>query len=47
VNAEGALRFADWLVSDEAQRLIQSFGVDRYGASLFFPNSDQWRAKRP
>jgi tungstate transport system substrate-binding protein len=44
VNADGALRFADWLVSEEAQRIIQTFGVDRYGASLFFPNSDLWRA---
>jgi tungstate transport system substrate-binding protein len=46
INAEGALRFADWLVSAEAQRLIQAFGVERYGAPLFFPNADQWRAKR-
>jgi tungstate transport system substrate-binding protein len=46
VNAEGARRFADWLVSEEAQRLIQAFGVDRYGESLFFPNSDLWRATR-
>jgi tungstate transport system substrate-binding protein len=37
--------FADWLVSDEAQDIIKQFGVDRYGAALFFPNSDQWRQK--
>jgi tungstate transport system substrate-binding protein len=47
VNADGALRFADWLVSEEAQRIIQTFGVDRYGAPQFFPNSDLWRAKHP
>lgn len=46
VNAEGARRFADWLVAEEAQRLIQAFGVERYGESLFFPNSDLWRATR-
>ena len=46
-NATGALAFVDWLVSDEAQRLIRSFGVDRYGESLFFPNSDEWRKKHP
>jgi hypothetical protein len=34
-------------VSDEAQRIIQTFGVERYGAPLFFPNADAWRAKRP
>lgn len=44
VNADGARRFADWLVSEEARKLIQTFGVERYGESLFFPNSDLWRA---
>ncbi len=46
-NAAGAKAFVDWLVSDEAQRLIKSFGVDRYGESLFFPNSEEWRRKNP
>ena len=46
-NAAGATAFLDWLVSDEAQHLIQSFGVDQYGESLFFPNSDEWRKKNP
>jgi tungstate transport system substrate-binding protein len=45
VNADGARRFADWLVSDEAQRLIAAFGVDRYGEPLFFPNAEGWRTK--
>ncbi len=46
-NAAGAKAFMDWLVSDDAQTRIQSFGVDRYGGSLFFPNSAEWRAKHP
>lgn len=46
-NADGARRFADWLVSDEAQRLIQIFGVGRFGEPLFFPNADTWRKKPP
>lgn len=45
VNAEGARAFQDWLVSDEAQRIIQAFEVDRYGEPLFFPNSDDWRKR--
>lgn len=45
VSAAPAKAFVDWLVSDEAQRLIQGFGVDRYGEPLFFPNSDEWREK--
>lgn len=46
-NAAAAKAFVDWLVSEEAQRLIKSFGVERYGESLFFPNSDEWRKKNP
>jgi tungstate transport system substrate-binding protein len=46
-NVAGAQAFVDWLVSDEAQRVIKSFGVDQYGESLFFPNSDEWRKKNP
>jgi tungstate transport system substrate-binding protein len=45
VSVDAVKAFVDWLVSDEAQRLIQGFGVDRYGEPLFFPNSDEWRAK--
>lgn len=46
-NAAEAKAFVDWLVSDQAQRVIKSFGVDQYGESLFFPNSDEWRKKNP
>jgi tungstate transport system substrate-binding protein len=46
-NTAGAKDFVDWLVSDEAQRLIKSFGVTQYGESLFFPNSEEWRRKNP
>ena len=45
VNAEGARAFQEWLVSDEAQRLIKTFEVERYGEPLFFPNSDDWRKR--
>jgi len=45
VNAEGARGFQEWLVSDEAQRIIEAFEVDRYGEPLFFPNSDDWRKR--
>lgn len=39
VNAAGAKAFIDWLVGDEAQGIIRSFGVDTYGSPLFFPNA--------
>ncbi len=42
-NAAGAKAFGAWLVSGEAQRLIESCEKDRDGALLLFPNSDEWR----
>lgn len=39
VNAAGADAFADHLVSPEAQRVIGSFGVDKFGEPLFFPDA--------
>ncbi len=39
VHAAGALRLADWLTSPEAQDIIRTFGVDKYGEPLFFPNA--------
>ncbi len=45
IHQNEALRFADWVVSDEAQVLIRDFGKDKYGQPLFFPNSDQWNSK--
>lgn len=42
-NAAGAKAFVAWLVSGEAQRLIESFEKDRDGESLLFPDSDEWR----
>ncbi|MBP3730564.1 MAG: substrate-binding domain-containing protein [Mailhella sp.] len=45
IHKEEALKFADWVVGDEAQTIIRDFGKDKYGQPLFFPNSDQWNAK--
>jgi tungstate transport system substrate-binding protein len=39
VNAAGAKAFADFMVSKEGQALIGKFGVDRFGAPLFFPDA--------
>ncbi|HEY9089583.1 MAG TPA: substrate-binding domain-containing protein [Anaerolineaceae bacterium] len=40
-NVEGARAFAQFLVSDEAQKLIGAFGVDKYGQQLFVPDADK------
>ena len=39
VNAAGAKAFADFMVADEAQKTIGGFGVEKYGAPLFFPDA--------
>ena len=39
VNAAGGKAFANFLVSPEAQAVIKSFGVDKYGEPLFFPDA--------
>ncbi len=39
VNLAGANALAEYLVSTETQRLIGSFGVDKYGQPLFFPDA--------
>jgi tungstate transport system substrate-binding protein len=39
VNAAGANALTDYLTSPETQRLIASFGVDKYGEPLFFPDA--------
>lgn len=38
-NPEGAEAFADWIVSDDAQRLIGGYGLEEYGEPLFVPNA--------
>jgi tungstate transport system substrate-binding protein len=40
VNAAGGRAFADFMVSPEAQGLIKSFGVEKFGQPLFVPVAD-------
>lgn len=39
VNAAGGKAFADFMISPKAQTVIGHFGVDKYGAPLFFPDA--------
>jgi tungstate transport system substrate-binding protein len=39
VNAQGGTAFADFMVSPEAQEAIRTFGVEKYGGPLFFPDA--------
>jgi tungstate transport system substrate-binding protein len=39
VNAAGGKAFADFMVSPAAQEVIKSFGVDKFGEPLFYPDA--------
>ncbi|HVN96910.1 MAG TPA: substrate-binding domain-containing protein [Syntrophorhabdaceae bacterium] len=39
VNVEGAKAFSDFMVSQQTQGLIKTFGVEKFGAPLFFPDA--------
>ncbi|HWS23636.1 MAG TPA: substrate-binding domain-containing protein [Anaerolineales bacterium] len=41
INYQGALDFMNFLISAETQATIGEFGVDKYGAPLFFPDADK------
>lgn len=39
-NQEGGQAFFDWIVSDEGQEVIGTYGVEEYGEPLFIPNAE-------
>jgi tungstate transport system substrate-binding protein len=39
VNASGGKAFADFMVSTEVQAVIKTFGVEKFGEPLFFPDA--------
>jgi tungstate transport system substrate-binding protein len=39
VNAEGGKAFADFMVAKKSQEIIGRFGVEKFGAPLFFPDA--------
>ncbi|WP_273378641.1 substrate-binding domain-containing protein [Symbiobacterium thermophilum] len=39
VNAEGAKAFVEFMVDPEVQEIIRTYGVDKYGEPLFFPDA--------
>jgi tungstate transport system substrate-binding protein len=44
-NEPEVAAFTRWLTDpNKGQKIIQSFGVEKFGAPLFFPNSKEWRA---
>jgi len=44
-NYQDAMTFVKWLTDPaNGQMIIEDFGKEKYGAPLFFPNSDEWQA---
>lgn len=39
INVAGGKAFADFMVSKEAQNVIKTFGVQKFGSPLFFPDA--------
>jgi tungstate transport system substrate-binding protein len=39
VNTAGAKAFSDFMISRETQDMIKTFGVDKFGSPLFFPDA--------
>ena len=39
VNAQGGRAFADFMVARKSQEIIGRFGIDKFGAALFFPDA--------
>ena len=39
VNVAGSKAFADFMVSKETQEIVKTFGVDKFGSPLFFPDA--------
>ena len=47
VNATDTMRFVNWLTDPKkGQAVIQDFGKEKYGAPLFFPNSEDWQKSK-
>ena len=38
INVAGGKAFADFIVSKETQDIIKTFGIDKFGSPLFFPD---------
>jgi tungstate transport system substrate-binding protein len=39
VNKEGAKAFADFMVAKDTQAIIKTFGIEKFGSPLFFPDA--------
>jgi len=47
VKFDLAMQFVKWLNSVETQQKIGDYGKDKFGQSLFYPSSVEWKAAHP
>lgn len=40
INYEGAMAFYNFIISPDVQKVIETFGMDKYGQPLFFPDAE-------
>lgn len=45
INSVGAKAFVDFMIAHETQEIIRTFGVDKYGQPLFFPDAGKTEAE--
>jgi tungstate transport system substrate-binding protein len=46
-NYDDVMVFVKWMTSPKkGQKIVRDFGKDKYGSSLFFPNSKEWRVSQ-
>lgn len=43
IQGDLANQFIDWIISVPTQEMIEQFGVEEFGQSLFIPDSEPWR----
>jgi len=47
VKYDLAMQFVKWITSVDEQQKIGDFGKDKFGQSLFYPSSAEWKAAHP
>lgn len=47
VKYDLAMQFIKWITSVDEQQKIGDYGKDKYGQSLFYPSSAEWKAAHP
>ncbi len=47
VNYDLAMKFVNWIISVDEQKVIGGYGADKFGQPLFYPSSDEYKKSLP